>query len=232
MDLLIVRELTGGIYYGASGRECINNEVYAYDEERYSTKEIERTARWAFELASTRRKKVTSVDKANVLESSRLWREVTEEISKDYPDVELDHLYVDNATMQLMLHPDSFDVLLCSNLFGDILSDQAAAITGSIGLIPSASLGDRGATGLFEPVHGSAPDIAGRGMANPLAMILSLALLLKLGLGEVEAGLALEHAVLDFINEGHHSFDLMGEQKPLSTKEIVHNLQAILHRTS
>ena len=177
LDLLVVRELTGGIYFGERGTvDTDNMGKAAYDVEMYSEKEVERVARTAFEMAMKRNKKVTSVDKANVLESSRLWRKTVAEVAADYPEVELENFYVDNAAMQLVYNPKQFDVIVTSNIFGDILSDEASMITGSIGMLPSASLAD-GAFGMYEPVHGSAPDIAGTGKANPMAAILSACLL-------------------------------------------------------
>lgn len=207
-DMLIVRELTGGIYFGKSGRGEDADGIYAYDVEKYHNYEVDRVARWAFELAKERKGKLASIDKANVLESSRLWRERVNQMATEYPSVELEHLYVDNATMQLIRRPKSFDILLCSNLFGDIISDEAAEITGSIGLLPSASLGEEGSPGLFEPVHGSAPDIAQQDIANPLATILSAAHMLRLGLGEPVAAQALERAVEQFLAAGYRTFDL------------------------
>lgn len=182
-DLLVVRELTGGIYFGESGRR--EGGSVAFDECAYSVPEIERIARVAFEAARQRSSapRVVSVDKANVLESSRLWRETVRTIAAGYPDVELEHMLVDNTAMQLVSRPADFDVIVTENLFGDILSDEAAMLTGSLGMLPSASVGAEGTPGLFEPVHGSAPDIAGRGVANPLATMLSAAMLLRYGLG-------------------------------------------------
>jgi 3-isopropylmalate dehydrogenase len=191
IDLLIVRELVGGLYYGARGRR---EDGTAYDTCEYHPDQIERIARRAFELARTRRSHVTSVDKANVLETSRLWREVVEGLAPDYPDVELEHMLVDNAAMQLVLAPGRFDVIVTENTFGDILSDEAAALTGGLGLAASASLGD-GRPGIFEPVHGSAPDIAGRGVANPAAMLRSVVLMLAYGLGQAALADALDAAV-------------------------------------
>jgi 3-isopropylmalate dehydrogenase len=192
VDLLIVRELVGGLYYGARGRR---DDGSAFDTCEYHPSQIERVARRAFELARTRpRRHVTSVDKANVLETSRLWREVVERVARDYANVELEHMLVDNAAMQLVLAPARFDVLLTENTFGDILSDEAAALTGGLGLAASASLGDA-RPGLFEPVHGSAPDIAGRGIANPAAMLRSVALMLAYGLDRPELATALDAAV-------------------------------------
>jgi 3-isopropylmalate dehydrogenase len=203
-DLLVVRELTGGIYFGDSGRDGDT----AHDDCAYSVGEIERIARVGFRSART---KVTSVDKANVLETSRLWREtVTRVHSDEFPDVPLDHLLVDNAAMQLVSRPANFDVILTENLFGDILSDEAAMLTGSLGMLPSASLGDSG-PGLFEPVHGSAPDIAGAGKANPLAMFGSVALMLRHGLGSETAAAAVESAVDRALENGLRTGDLGGD---------------------
>ena len=185
MDIMIVRELTGGIYFGERGREEKDGVQSAYDTERYSVPEIERIARIGFEIAQKRNKKLCSIDKANVLESSRLWRETVIRISEDYPDVELSHLYVDNAAMQLVRNPSQFDVIVTSNIFGDILSDEASMISGSIGMLSSASLA-AGTFGLYEPIHGSAPDLAGKGIANPLATILSVAMMLRYTFDEAE----------------------------------------------
>jgi 3-isopropylmalate dehydrogenase len=191
VDLLIVRELVGGLYYGARGRR---EDGSAFDTLDYHPAQIERVARRAFELARPRRRHVTSVDKANVLETSRLWREVVERVAADYDDVEFEHMLVDNAAMQLVLAPERFDVLLTENTFGDILSDEAAALTGGLGLAASASVGDA-PPGIFEPVHGSAPDIAGRGVANPAGMLRSVALMLEHGLELPELARALDRAV-------------------------------------
>jgi 3-isopropylmalate dehydrogenase len=210
-DLLVVRELTGGIYFGDSGRDG----DHAHDTCEYSAAEIERIARAAFEAARRRAEergnspRVTSVDKANVLETSRLWREVVSGIAVDYPDVSLDHLLVDNAAMQLVSRPADFDVIVTENLFGDILSDESAMLTGSLGMLPSASLGADGSPGLFEPVHGSAPDIAGKGVANPLATILSSALLLRHGLGRGEDAERIERAVDAVLEAGLRTPDLL-----------------------
>ena len=190
MDIMIVRELTGGIYFGERGRE----EDAAWDTEKYSVAEVERIARVAFDLAMKRNKKLTSVDKANVLESSRLWRQTVVNVAKDYPEVELNHMYVDNCAMQLVRNPKQFDVIVTSNIFGDILSDEASMIAGSIGMLASASLSG-GKLGLYEPIHGSAPDIAGKGIANPLATILSVAMMLRYSLAQPEAAQAIETAV-------------------------------------
>jgi 3-isopropylmalate dehydrogenase len=202
-DLLVVRELTGGIYFGDSGRDGDR----AHDDCAYTVEEIERIARIAFDAAGGRRSKVTSVDKANVLETSRLWRETVTRVSEDYGDVELDHVLVDNAAMQLVARPAEFDVILTENLFGDILSDEAAMLTGSLGMLPSASLGGDG-PGLFEPVHGSAPDIAGQGVANPLATFLSVAMMLRLGLNRPEEAGGLEAAVDGVLADGLRTPDL------------------------
>ncbi len=209
-DLLVVRELTGGIYFGDSGR----NGDEAHDTCEYDAGEIERIARTAFEAArrraegSGRRPKVTSVDKANVMETSRLWREVVTRIAPEYDDVALDHLLVDNAAMQLVSRPADFDVVVAENLFGDILSDEAAMLTGSLGMLPSASLGADGDPGLFEPVHGSAPDIAGKGLANPLATFLSVAMMLRHGLGRPDEAARIEAAVDVVLEAGMRTPDL------------------------
>jgi 3-isopropylmalate dehydrogenase len=211
-DLLVVRELTGGIYFGKSGREPNS----AYDTCTYTRAEIERIARTAFEAArrraagSDRRPKVTSVDKANVMETSRLWREVVTGIAANYEDVELNHLLVDNAAMQLVSRPADFDVVVAENLFGDILSDEAAMLTGSLGMLPSASLGGAGDPGVFEPVHGSAPDIAGKGIANPLATFLSVALMLRHGLDRPDDAERIELAVDRVLEDGMRTPDLAG----------------------
>src|ERR671910_725729 len=203
-DLLVVRELTGGIYFGDKGRA----DGKAHDLCEYSEAEIERIARTAFHAARSR---VTSVDKANVLETSRLWREVVMRVhSAEFPNVELEHVLVDNAAMQLIASPRHFDVILTENMFGDILSDEAAMLTGSIGMLPSASLGEPGSPGVFEPVHGSAPDIAGEGIANPLAMILSAAMMLRHGLGLQDAAAAVESAVDRALQGGLRTTDLGG----------------------
>ena len=219
VDIVVVRELTGGIYFGEprgifmkDGRRVgVNTEVY-------SEEEIERIARVAFELARKRKKKVTSVDKANVLESSVLWREVVSSVSKDYPDVTLSHMYVDNCAMQIVRNPRQFDVLLTNNIFGDILSDESAVLSGSIGLLPSASIG-YGKKGIYEPIHGSAPDIAGTGKANPIATILSLSLMFRLSLEREDIAEDIERAVEEVIEEGFRTEDLGGE-RVLSTSEM------------
>jgi len=191
VDMLIVRELVGGLYFGASG---VRDDGTVFDTCEYHPRQVERVVRRAFRLAQKRRKHLTSVDKANVLETSRLWRRIVNEVAPDYPDVTVEHVLVDNAAMQLATNPEQFDVLVTENMFGDILSDLAAAVTGGLGLAPSASLSD-GGPGIFEPVHGSAPDIAGRGIANPAAMLRSTALLLEHGLGRPEAAAQLTRAI-------------------------------------
>jgi len=226
IDLVFVRELTGGIYFGNRGRRQGPNGTEAFDTELYSTLEVERIARTAFELAMRRRRHLTSVDKANVLESSRLWRETVIRVAADYPDVTLDHLYVDNASMQLIRRPDAFDVLVASNLFGDILSDEAAMITGSIGMLPSASLGEPDTPGMYEPVHGSAPDIAGQDLANPLATILSGALMLRLSFGLEQEASAVEQAVQDVLEAGYRTGDIL-EQAEHATRQKAVGTQAM-----
>ena len=191
VNVLIVRELVGGLYFGASG---VRDDGTAYDTCEYHPTQVERVVRRAFGLARTRRSRLTSVDKANVLETSRLWRRIVDEVAPEYPDVQVEHMLVDNAAMQLATHAEQFDVLVTENMFGDILSDLAAAMTGGLGLAPSASLGD-GGPGVFEPVHGSAPDIAGRGVANPTAMLRSTTLLLEYGLGRHDEARRLSRAI-------------------------------------
>lgn len=226
-DVLCVRELTGGIYFGSpKGREERDGETVAFDTMIYKKSEIERILHVAFLAAQGRRKRLTSVDKANVLASSVLWRETAIEIAPQYPDVTLDHLYVDNAAMQLVKRPDSFDVLVTENLFGDILSDEMAMISGSLGMLPSASLGakkDERYFGLYEPSGGSAPDIAGQGIANPIAQILSLAMLLRYSLGENTAAEAIENAVQTAIDQDLRTGDLFtgaAAEKKVNTAEM------------
>lgn len=209
-DLLIMRELTGGLYFGARKTEEKNGEKVATDTLTYSESEIRRIAVKAFDIARKRRSRVTLVDKANVLDSSRLWRAVTAEVAKDYPDVELVNMLVDNCAMQLVRDPSQFDVVLTENMFGDILSDEASMITGSIGMLPSASLNET-KFGLYEPSHGSAPDIAGLGIANPLATILSAAMLLRYSLDEDAAADAVENAVRLVLKEGYRTGDIFTE---------------------
>jgi len=211
-DFVVIRELTGGIYFGNKGRDNLG----AYDECRYSETEIKRIAIKAFKLAMTRKKKVTSVDKSNVLETSRLWRETVIEVAKDYPEVELEHLLVDAMTMHMLTKAQSFDVILTENMFGDILTDEASVLAGSMGVIPSASLSD-GNLGLYEPIHGSAPDIAGQGKANPLAMILSAAWMLRLTFGLNDEANAIEAAVEAALDGGQTTGDLGGT---LSTSQV------------
>jgi len=218
VDILVVRELTGGIYFGDRGRSLDGSS--AYDTERYSVHEIKRIAHVAFKAAMLRNKKVTSVDKANILESSRLWREVVEEVAKEYKEVELKHLYVDNTAMQLVRKPSQFDVILTSNLFGDILSDEASMITGSIGMLASASV-RQDSFGMYEPIHGSAPDIAGKDLANPLAQILSGAMLFEYSLKMPQAARDIEKAVEEVLNKGYRTGDIFTEgMKKVGTKEM------------
>ena len=215
-DLLVVRELTGGLYFGEP-RELRENGTVAVDTCIYSVGEIERIAHVAFKMARLRRKKVTLVDKANVLETSRLWRRVVTRMAVDYPDIELDFLFVDNTAMQLIINPKRFDVILTENLFGDILSDEASVISGSIGLLPSASIGDR--VPLFEPIHGSYPEGAGKNIANPLATILSAAMLLRTGLNLQAEADAVEAAVKETIRQKILTMDL-NQENPASTTEV------------
>ncbi|WP_311753021.1 3-isopropylmalate dehydrogenase [Proteus columbae] len=219
-DILCVRELTGGIYFGQpKGREGEGAQERAFDTEIYHRYEIERIARFAFESARKRRHKVTSIDKANVLQSSILWREVVTGIAKEYPDVEIQHMYIDNATMQLIKDPSQFDVLLCSNIFGDILSDECAMITGSMGMLPSASVNEE-RFGLYEPAGGSAPDIAGKNIANPIAQILSAALLLRYSFNEDNAAQAIEDAITQVLAKGYRTADLAGDGNAITTAEM------------
>ncbi|KAJ4851529.1 3-isopropylmalate dehydrogenase, chloroplastic [Turnera subulata] len=209
VDIMVVRELTGGIYFGKQRGFGTNEDghEFGYNTEVYAANEVDRIARVAFETARKRRGKLCSVDKANVLEASMLWRKRVIAMAAEYPDVELSHMYVDNAAMQLVRNPKQFDTIVTNNMFGDILSDEASMITGSIGMLPSASLGASG-PGLFEPIHGSAPDIAGQDKANPLATVLSAALLLKYGLGEENAAKRVENAVLNTLNKGFRTGDI------------------------
>ena len=213
-DLLIVRELTGGLYFGARHTETVNGLRTATDTMTYNEEEIRRIARTAFETARKRRKKVTSVDKANVLDTSRLWRAVVEETAADYPDVELSHMLVDNCAMQLVRNPEQFDVIVTENMIGDILSDEASMITGSIGMLSSASLNET-SFGLYEPSHGSAPDIAGKNIANPIATILSAAMMLRYSFDMEEAADCIEKAVQNALRDGYRTADLMGEGENL-----------------
>ena len=221
LDLIVVRELTGGIYFGKpAGTEVRDGKRTGWNTMIYDEEEIARIARVAFEAARKRRKKVCSVDKANVLDVSRVWREVVIEVGREYPDVELTHLYVDNAAMQLVRDPSQFDVIVTGNLFGDILSDEASVITGSIGMLPSASLG-AGNPGLFEPIHGSAPDIAGQNLANPLATILSVGMMLRHAFNLDTEADAIENAVHKTLQQGFRTGDIMEEGKTrLGTVEM------------
>ena len=218
LDILIVRELTGGIYFGEKGWKGGKNGMEAYDVERYSEAEVKRIAIRAFDAAMKRQKRVVSVDKANVMESSRLWRRVVTEVSMSYLEVELTHMYVDNAAMQLIKNPRQFDVILASNIFGDILSDEASMITGSIGLLPSASLGE-GSFGMYEPIHGSAPDIAGQNIANPIAAILSSAMMLRHSFGLIEEAACIENAVTQVLESGYRTYDIKDTYEIIKSKE-------------
>ena len=219
-DLLIVRELVGGIYFGDRCESEIYNGVErAWDMENYSVPEVERITKLAFDTAKLRRGKVTSVDKANVLSTSRLWRKVVNEVAKNYPEIELSHLYVDNAAMQLVLNPKQFDVIVTSNMFGDILSDEASVIGGSIGLMPSASMGEL--TSFYEPIHGSAPDIAGKNIVNPMGTILSAAMLLRYSLQAEDAAKAIETAIDRTLDDGYRTADIFSEGfKKVGTDEV------------
>ncbi len=220
LDIMVVRELTGGIYFGERGQGTGDNGAFSYDTMMYSEKEVERIARNAFDIAMKRGKKLTSVDKANVLENSRLWRKVVLEVAKDYPEVELNHLYVDNAAMQLVINPKQFDTIVTGNMFGDILSDEASMITGSIGMLPSASLGET-KIGMYEPIHGSAPDIAGQDKANPIATVLSMAMMLRYSFDLEAEALAIEKAVERVLAAGYRTGDIMSEGgKLVGTKEM------------
>ena len=225
LDLLVVRELTGGIYFGERGYKDTNMGKAAYDIEQYSEGEVKRIAEVAFDMAMKRNKKVTSVDKANVLESSRLWRKTVAEVAKNYPEVELENFYVDNTAMQLVYNPKQFDVIVTSNIFGDILSDEASMITGSLGMLPSASLAE-GSFGMYEPIHGSAPDIAGTGKANPMATILSAAMMLKYTFGLSDEADAIESAVKKTLAAGYRTPDIMSEGKTPATTEQIGSLIA------
>lgn len=224
-DLLMIRELTGGIYFGERGRREGKNGPEAYDTECYSKMEIERIARVAFNSARLRNKNVISIDKANVLESSRLWREVVHEVAKEYPDITCTDMLVDNAAMQLIKNPQQFDVVVTSNMFGDILSDESSQITGSIGMLASASLGD-GKRGLYEPIHGSAPDIAGKGIANPIATVLSAAMMLRFSFGLEKEADDIENAVNSVLNGGYRTADIVGtsDVTPLTTSQMTEKI--------
>jgi 3-isopropylmalate dehydrogenase len=224
LDIIVIRELTGGIYFGKKER----GDNWAYDTMSYTEPEVKRIAHVAMKTAMVRGKKVMSVDKANILESSRLWRKVVTEVAAEYPEITLSHMYVDNAAMQLVRNPKQFDVIVTENMFGDILSDEAAMITGSIGMLPSASLGE-GTLGMYEPVHGSAPDIAGKGIANPLATILSAAMMLRYSLGQEEAAKAIEAAVDAALTSGARTGDIaLKGEATLSTTEMADRVLASL----
>ena len=219
-DMMIMRELTGGLYFGNRSTESVDGVLVAKDELTYSETEIRRIAKRAFDIAMKRRKKVTSVDKANVLDSSRLWRKVVEETAADYPEVVLEHMLVDNCAMQLVKDPSQFDVILTENMFGDILSDEASMVTGSIGMLASASLNET-KFGLYEPSGGSAPDIAGKGIANPIATILSAAMMLRYSFDLDREAEAVERAVARVLKEGYRTIDIMSEGKiQIGTKEM------------
>ena len=221
-DIVVCRELTGDVYFGNHYRKESDRDwgEMGCDDMNYSVYEVERIARRAFEMAKVRSKKVTSVDKANVLETSRLWRETVTRVAEEYPDITLNHMYVDNAAMQLVRNPGQFDVIVTGNLFGDILSDEASMITGSIGMLPSASIGETG-RGMYEPIHGSAPDIAGKGIANPIATILSCAMMLRYSFGLSAEADAIESAVEKTLNAGHRTADIARtDEKVLSTSEM------------
>lgn len=219
-DMMIMRELTGGLYFGNRSTKSVDGVLVAKDELTYSETEIRRIAKRAFDIAMKRRKKVTSVDKANVLDSSRLWRKVVEETAKDYPEVVLEHMLVDNCAMQLVKDPSQFDVILTENMFGDILSDEASMVTGSIGMLASASLNET-KFGLYEPSGGSAPDIAGKGIANPIATILSAAMMLKYSFDLDREAEAVEKAVVRVLKEGYRTIDIMSEGKiQIGTREM------------
>jgi 3-isopropylmalate dehydrogenase len=225
-DMLVVRELTGGLYYGEP-RGIASDGSSAHNTMRYSRLEIDRIARRAFDAARVRRKRVTSVDKMNVLETSRLWRQVVTDVAAQYPDVALDHMLVDSCAMRIALAPASFDVIVTENMFGDILSDEAGAVVGSLGLLPSASLGD--GPGLFEPVHGSAPDIAGRNIANPIGAIGSAAMLLRHALNLDQEATAVEHAIGAALKAGHRTADLaQGNERKIGTREMTDAIVQLL----
>lgn len=220
VDFVVVRELTGGIYFGERGISKEEGVSTAYDVEKYSEEEIRRIGKRAFEIALKRNKKLTSVDKANVLESSRLWRSIIDELSNEYKDVEVTHMYVDNAAMQIIKNPSQFDVILTNNIFGDIISDEASMITGSIGMLPSASLRND-SFGMYEPIHGSAPDIAGKGIVNPIATILSVSMLLRHSLNLEKEANSIEVAVQSVLSKGYRTVDIYnGDGIKVSTKEM------------
>ena len=227
LDILIVRELTGGIYFGEPrGIEIVNKRRRGFNTDTYDEDEIARIGRVAFDLARKRSGRVCSVDKANVLEVTQLWRDVIKEVALDYPDVELSHMYVDNAAMQLVRRPKQFDVIVTGNMFGDILSDVAAMLTGSLGMLPSASLGADG-RGLYEPVHGSAPDIAGHGSANPLATILSVSMMFRYTFGEIEVAARIERAVQRVLERGLRTPDILPQAADRSDQAPVDGLRCV-----
>ncbi|NMM63719.1 3-isopropylmalate dehydrogenase [Clostridium sp. P21] len=225
LNIMIVRELIGGAYFGEKKRVDIKEGQRASDTIVYSTPEIERIVKMAFQVARKRNKKLTLIDKANVLESSRLWREVTEKISEDYKDVELNYMYVDNAAMQLIRDPKQFDTIVTENMFGDILSDEASMLTGSLGMLPSASLGE-GKVGMYEPIHGSAPDIAGCDKANPIGTIMSIAMMLRYSFNMEEAARDIENAVSKVLDKGYRTSDIMEQEKILVGTEKMGELIA------
>lgn len=230
IDIQIVRELTGGIYFGERGKFNEDGVPAAYDTEKYNENEVRRIAKIGFDSAMKRRKKVTSVDKANILESSRLWRRIIDEVAKDYPEVEVNHLYIDNAAMQMVRDPSQFDVVVTTNMFGDILSDEASMVTGSIGMLPSASLGE-GNFGMYEPIHGSAPDIAGLGISNPLATILSGAMMLRYSFDLEKEAKAIEDAVSAVLDAGYRTGDIMSEgMKKVGTEEMTNAVLAEIEK--
>jgi len=220
LDIMIVRELTGGLYFGAKGTDKTQDTIRAFDTMEYTSGQIKRVANIAFKIAQNRKGYLTSVDKANVLETSRLWRTTVSKMATDFPDVKLSHMYVDNCAMQLILNPNQFDVILTENTFGDILSDEASVLIGSIGILPSASLGDTKPY-LYEPIHGSAPDLAGTGKANPIACILSAAIMLEYSFGAKEASEAVKNAVRKSLDDGYGTFDIqVGAKHIVSTSEM------------
>lgn len=222
-DIMVVRELTGGIYFGERGYKDTEYGRSAFDVEIYSEIEIERIARIAFEMAMKRDKKLTSVDKANVLETSRLWRKVVDRVAEEYSQVEVNHMYIDNASMQVIRDPKQFDVILTSNMFGDILSDEISMITGSIGMLASASIG-KDKKGIFEPIHGSAPDITGKKIANPIATILSASMMLKYSFGLEEESKMIERAVEETLEDGFRTFDIRGEGEHINLEEMTREI--------
>lgn len=222
-DMMIMRELTGGLYFGKRETKEVNGELVAHDNLEYSESEIRRIAKRGFDIAMKRQKKVVSVDKANVLDSSRLWRKIVNEVAKDYPEVELEHMLVDNCAMQLVKNPQQFDVILTENMFGDILSDEASMITGSIGMLSSASLRDD-QFGMYEPSHGSAPDIAGKNIANPIATILSAAMMLRYSFDMDKEASAVEKAIQKVLKDGYRTVDIMSDGQKEVSCSVMGNL--------